>query len=37
MGGRSNAFEGLVGELEGKRILGRPTREWVILKCAFKK
>jgi hypothetical protein len=29
---KSNAYRILVGKTEGKRPLGRPRREWIILK-----
>jgi hypothetical protein len=37
MGEKKNAYRLFVGESEGKRPLGRPNREWTILKLSLKR
>jgi hypothetical protein len=36
MGEKRNAYRILVGKLEGKRLPGRPRREWIILKLLIR-
>jgi hypothetical protein len=35
MGERRGAYRVLVGKREGKKLLGRPTHERIILKCSL--